>query len=39
VDHILPVSLVGVTELDNLALACPRRSLHDWLTGTYLVPR
>ena len=30
VDHIVPVSLSGVTELANLALACPRCNARKW---------
>lgn len=29
-DHILPVVLGGPTELDNLALACPRCNARKW---------
>lgn len=31
VDHIVPVSSGGRTELDNLALACPRCNAAKWL--------
>jgi hypothetical protein len=30
VDHVLPVSLCGLTELANLALACPRCNARKW---------
>jgi hypothetical protein len=30
VDHIIPVSLSGPTELENLALACPRCNAGKW---------
>lgn len=30
VDHVLPASLLGITELDNLALACPRCNSKKW---------
>ncbi len=31
VDHIVPVSLDGPTELDNLALTCPRCNALKWM--------
>jgi hypothetical protein len=30
IDHILPRSKGGLTELDNLALACPHCNAHKW---------
>jgi hypothetical protein len=31
VDHIIPVSLRGLTELENLALTCPRCNALKWI--------
>jgi hypothetical protein len=38
VDHVTPISVGGLTELENLALACPRCNAAKWIYTTAADP-